>query len=288
MNSAPKITLAVLTWKAPKTLESSLESISSLLPIFAEKILVCQESDPREIEIGNKYGFRVIALEKNVGIQNGMKHCFEEAANSIVLFYENDLNLRVDPAVATRVIYKGAEALAGSEVDFVKLRYLPGNKTTKGKLFDKYWTITGGKLKKKLPAYLRPKKADLLLSGALLYLTEHNVSAPGFNPRHEDFLLSTTALNKWENRAVLTTKKFFNILIDFAENNPTARTVNGTPDLEHPLNCKQNRKWFLSLEAKLLIAVPGVFGHRRYDRSEDDEKWGMVDPADDGGDVSIS
>lgn len=278
----------MLTWKAPRTLESSLESISSILPVFSEKILVCQESDPREIEIGKKYGFRVVALQKNVGIQNGMKRCFQEAVNSTVLFYENDLNLRVDPEIAARIIHNGAEALAKSQVDFVKLRYLPGNKTIKGKLFDKYWTINGGKLKKRLLAYLRPKKADLLLSGALLYLSENNVSAPGFTPYDDDFLLSTSAMNKWENRAVLTTKEFFDKLIDFAENNPTARTVNGTPDLEHPLNCKQNRKWFLTLEAKLLIAVPGVFGHRRYDRSVDDEKWEMVCPADDGGDVSVS
>ena len=86
----------------------------------------------------------------------------------------------------------------------------------------------------------------------------------------------------------MTTKTFFRELINYAELHPTSRTVNGTPDLEHPLNCKKNRAWFKSLDAKMLVAIPGIFGHRRYDRAAKDEKWNMVDPKDEGGPVEIS
>lgn len=283
-----KITLAILTWKAPKTLQASLESIEQLLPIFNEKILICQESDPREIIIGKQFGFDTIALKDNIGIQNGMKCCFESSKNELVLFYENDLNLRTTTQEAKEVIQEAATAIEREEVAFAKLRYLYGNTSLKSKNFEAYWKIKEGILKKRILSYFRPNKAAAVLSTSIPHLHSQGITPTGYEKFSENFLLGSSVSNKWENLAVMTTKTFFSGLINFAESNPTSRSINGSPDLEHPLNCRKNRSWYKSLDAKVLIAIPGLFGHRRYDRTENDEKWDMVDPKDEGGCVDIS
>ena len=282
------MTLAVLTWRAPKTLEASLSSIEKLLPYFDELVLVCQESDPREIEIGEKYGFRIVALQENVGIQYGMAECFRNASNENVLFYENDLVLKVDLESALASLREASNALNNKQVSFVKLRYLPDNARDKSALFDSYWKIHNNQLRRRLAALIRPKKSLSVVSKSLEYLSEKDITPIGFDRHNDNFLISTTSHNAWENRAVVTTKAFFEKLIAFAESHPTMRSVNGKPDLEHPINCKKNRKWYQSLEVSLLIGVPGLFGHRRFDRAKEDEKWVMVDPLDDGGSVEVS
>jgi len=288
LDSGTKISLTVLTWRAPKTLQSSLSSIKELLPFFDELILVCQESDPREMTIGANFGFRIIALEKNIGIQGGMKECFESARNELILFYENDLVLNQSVDKAKSLLTEAAAKLQKQEIDFVKFRFLPGNQNAKGKYFSKYWRVNNNKVRRRISGYLRFQKANRSLGTAIQYIWQKSLDAPGFNRISENFFQTTTQYGKWENRAVLTSKAYFRKLLKFAEANPSSRIVNGSPDLEHPLNCKKNRKWLIKQKSSFLIAVPGLFGHRRHDRAAIDEKWDMVDPVDEGGEVEVS
>lgn len=281
----PKITLAVLTWKAPQTLESSLNSLYPILDFFDERLLVCQESDPREINIGEKFDFKIIKLQDNVGIQNGIKICFDQASNEFVLFLENDLHLKLTPENAHNLLIEASNLLKSKKAEFAKLRFLPERRTDRSSLFDRYWHIKGDKVVRRPIGYLRFRKANWVLSTSTCLIHKKALSAPGFERVSENFLLSTTQYNKWENLGLLTSKSFMSKLLRFAEDNPTSRSINGAPDLEHPLNCKANRKWLQDQKTKLLIATPGLFGHRRFDRPEDDEKWDMVDPADEGGEV---
>ena len=190
------ITLAILTWKAPKTLLASLESISDLLPFFREKLLVCQESDPREIEIGQSFGFDIISLDTNVGIQNGIKTCFENSNEEIVLFYENDLNLRSTVEEAKLVLLEAISAIEKDEAKFVKLRYQYGNNSLKSKAFDRYWVVKNSKLNKKLISYFRQDKAAAVLSTSLPYLHSLGVTPPGYIKFSDNFLLGSTVNNK--------------------------------------------------------------------------------------------
>ena len=282
------ITLTILTWKAPKTLQSSLESLEPLFDTFSDRVLICQESDHREISIGKRFGFRIIELPENVGIQNGIKTCFESAQTELVLFLENDLQLRQEPIKAKRMLATASEYLNSSKCDFVKFRFLPERRTNCGARFDKFWKLSGRQIKRRFLGYLRFKRANWELSTSVKLMDEKSAYPKGFKRISDDFILSSTKYNKWENLGLFSTKTFMSKVFDFAESNPTTRSINGKPDLEHPLNCKANRYWLMGNEFKLLISTPGLFGHRRHDRSAEDEKWQMVDPLDEGGEVEIS
>jgi len=256
--------------------------------MFEEKVLVCQESDPREIAIGESYGFRVIRLPENVGIQDGIKTCFESSSNEQVLFLENDLQLRGDPKSAIRILSEASIHIQTGTCHFAKFRYLPERRAQKSKAFDTYWQIRGNRIVRRLLGYMRRSKANWELSTSIRLMHDIDALPDGFSKISDDFILSTTKFNKWENLGLLTTRSFIKNLIEFAEENPTKRSINGKPDLEHPLNCRQNRDWLMSQQFRVIISTPGLFGHRRYDRAEEDEKWSMVDPHDEGGDVEIS
>lgn len=278
-----KISLVILTWKAPKTLQHTLQHLGPLLDLFDEKIIVCQESDPDEIGLAHECGFMPVALADNVGIQYGMKKAFESCRNEQVLFMENDLVLKVPREEAVRTLTAISAALAAGSAEFAKLRYIP--ESTK-KSFKRYWRCREGRPVRRLLGYLRFRAANFMASDVL-----HMGVAPGLATQYltdvgNGLYATTSEFSKWENRAVLARRSFFlDVLIPFAEAHPTARNVNGMPDLEHRINSRGNRSWWQGSKFRHLIAYPGLFGHRRLDRYARDDKWQTVDPADDGGPV---
>ena len=278
-----KVSLVILTWKAPKTLKHTLENLVPLLDLFDEKIIVCQESDPEEIALAENHGFKPIALNTNVGIQYGMKQAFESCHNEQVLFMENDLVLKASREEAVRTLDAISNALAEGSAEFAKLRYLP--ESTK-KSFKRFWRCRDGRPRRRLLGYLRYRTANLTASDVL-----HLDIAPGLKTEFltdigNGLYATTSEFSKWENRALLAKRSFFlGVLIPFAESHPTSRNVNGMPDLEHRINSRANRDWWIDSRFKHLIACPGLFGHRRLDRYSKDDKWQTVDPIDDGGPV---
>ena len=286
--SKSKVSLAVLTWKSPKTLHACLTSIAPIFDFFDERLIVCQESDPREIEIAEEFGMRIVATKTNLGIQGGLKKCFEEARNELVFFCENDLQLSVPVKRAVTTLSFAADYMMTNDAKCTYLRYLPQSAERRAKDFHKFWRVEGNIVKPRLKARLRPRTARFKLGKASPYIHQERLSCHGFETVSEDFLLTDSSCHPHENRALLAKRSYISTLIDFAEANSTSRQVNGSPDLEHPLNCRQNRDWFINQKFQTLIAVPGVFGHRRYDRDAQDDKWHMVNPVDDGGEVVVS
>lgn len=283
-----KATLAVLTWKSPKTLAACLASIEPLFDFFDERLIVCQEGDPQELKIAESFGMRVIAPEENLGIQGGIKKCFEAARNELVFFCENDLQLRVPKEEAVKIMQFSAEYMDSSEAQCTFLRYRPESADRRIHDFNKYWRIKDGRVTKKLRAYLRPSVASFSLGKAVYFIHKDALDCANFQAIKPGFLLTDSSCIPHENLALFAKKSYVNQLIEFAEANPTNRKVNGSPDLEHPINSRKNRHWFIDNKFKILISCPGVFGHRRYDRHADDEKWNMVNPLDEGGEVVIS
>jgi len=277
------ISLSILTWKAPKTLEHTLQNLEPLLDLFDEKIIVCQESDPAEIALAEKYGFKPVVLKTNVGIQYGMKKAFESCSNEQVLFMENDLVLKLPRDEVVRTLEAISNALGDGSAEFAKLRYLP--ESTK-KSFKRYWRCRDGYPARRVMGYVRYRIANFMASDVL-----HLGVAPGLKTEFltdigNGLYASTSEFSKWENRAVLAKRSFFlETLIPFAESHPTSRNVNGMPDLEHRINSRANRSWWQNSKFRHLIASPGLFGHRRLDRYAKDDKWHTVDPIDDGGPV---
>jgi hypothetical protein len=279
------ISLAILTWKAPKTLQNTLQSLEPILDQFEERIIVCQESDPGEIELAERYGFKPIALKTNVGIQYGMKKAFEACSNEQVLFLENDLVLIPPKEEVVRIISAISDALAEGKAEFAKLRYLPASGRNS---YKRFWKCTDGRPVRRLYGYLRYQLANLRASEVLLLGVAPGIKTEFLTDIGNGLYATTSEYSSWENRAFLAIRSFFlQEIIPYAESHPTSRTVNGMPDLEHRINSPANRNWWRKSKYKHLIAHPGLFGHRRLDRYVKDEKWQMGGPSHDDGPVEI-
>jgi len=280
-----KTSLAMLTWKAPKTLQHTLQNLEPILDFFDEKIIVCQENDPEEIALARQYGFMAVPLDTNVGIQHGMKLAFESCSNELVLFLENDLVLKAGRDETRKILTTIGTELAEGRAEFAKLRYLPESRK---KTFRRYWCLSRGRPRRRMLGYIRYGAANSMAADVL-----HFEVAPGKDFSYladlgNGVYQTFSRYSKWENLAVFARKSFFlNTLIPFAESHPTSRMVNGHPDLEHRINSKKNKSWWRGSNFKILIATPGLFGHRRLDRWAGDDKWLTADPADDGGPVEM-
>lgn len=263
------VTLSVLTWKSPVTLQQTLESLTPILPLFTERLVVCQESDPEEIELAMQMGFRVVPTETNIGIQNGLKKAVSAAKNEFVLVLENDANYTAgDPGVLA--LQEALAQITTTPIDHIRLGEL--NKTP-SKKYSKFWTSKTPPFRRFF-GFLRWNLANTHKHEALSMTFENEVkSFPGFTKVSDSFWLSTSKYVTWTNRSFLTRKSFFlGKLIPFAETHPTSRLINGYPDLEHPINCRRNRYWWCAQKFSIGISVPGLFGHSRYDRTPEDEK----------------
>lgn len=281
-----KTSLAMLTWKSPKTLQHTLQNLEPILDFFDEKIIVCQESDPEEIALAQQYGFKAVALETNVGIQHGMKAAFESCGNELVLFLENDLVLKESREGAISILSAIGNALAEGRAEFAKLRYLPESRK---KTFRRYWCLSNGRPRRRMLGYLRYGAANSMAADTLHFDIASGISANYLVDMGNGIYQTSSKYSKWENLAVFARRSFFlKTLSPFAESHPTSRTVNGHPDLEHRINSKKNKSWWSGSDFKILIAKPGLFGHRRLDRWAGDDKWKTADPADDGGPVEMA
>ncbi len=272
--------LAVLTWKAPATLENTLSRLERISHLFRESLVVCQASDPDEIKIVKKYGFKPILIKENLGIQNGLKKAVASCQFDHVLLLENDCYLaenKKNAEISLRALF---HLLVNEAIDYGTLQQLSN---VPSKTFTKYWDVSRGQLRRKLLGYCRWKVANSVASEAINYIEDPMV-LPMFEGREGPIYTTRSRYRRWSNRAVFVSKKFFlNKLIPFAEANPTSRHCNGLPELEHRINSRRNRGWWLSQRFRVGVAKPGLFSHCRKDRSENDDKWkngGAVNPSD--------
>lgn len=268
------ITLSVLTWKAPLTLEKTLRSLEPILPLFSERLVICQESDLAEIKLADQFGFRAVATEKNSGIQNGLKLAVSAATNDLVLVLENDANY-VGGSSNFSELCEVLDKMMSMPIDHIRLGQL---ENPPSKRFYKFWRNQMPPARRFI-GYLRWNLANTRKYEALaLPKIRTTASLSGFKKLSDSFWVTTSKYTTWTNRSFLTRKKFFlDQLVPFAEEHPTSRLINGYPDLEHPINCSKNRNWWRAQNFSIGISVPGIFGHSRYDRNEMDEK-GQQDP----------
>ena len=74
------------------------------------------------------------------------------------------------------------------------------------------------------------------------------------------YIVDSKVIN-WTNQSILTTKRFFLQMLDYADQHPRSRTVNGFQDMEKPLNCR----WWRRQHFKIGVS-DGLFTHQRLDR----------------------
>jgi len=270
MTHRQQATLSILTWKAPDTLRRTLESLEPIRELFHERLVICQESDPREIDMATQYGYRPIAIPYNAGIQEGLALAVEKSTSELVLVLENDCN------------YMGGEAgkaqletclslFKAHHIDVIRLGELPAHPRKK---YVNYW---GNQFppRRTLLGMLRWKEADSCKGEAISFDEVESNAMPEIRGLGNQVFLTRSKYVSWTNRAFMINKDFFlNQVLSFARSNPTSRLVNGLPDLEHAMNSPTNRNWWRNGGFRIGLVRPGLFGHKRYDRPDLDEKWG--------------
>src|SRR5512139_1147887 len=261
--------LSVLTWKSPDTLRRTLESLMPLAEVFCERIVICQENDPREVELARQYGYRPVTTPHNVGIQEGLALAVSEATSSVVLVLENDCNYVGGPA-GLDTLRECLALFQDPRMCVVKLRELPARPR---KHYMKYW---GERFppRRTLIGMLRRKEADSCKAEAIEFENFDPGEVAEIEKISDTVFLTTSQYVSWTNRAFLVSRPFFlGTLLPFARSHPTSRLVNGYPDLEYAVNSPSNRTWWRNSKFKVGLIKPGLFGHRRYDRPDTDEKW---------------
>ena len=117
------VTLAVLTWNAPETLENTLKSYkqSGLLDNVAQKIIFIQANGKAERDIAKKYGFDILYSKENIGIQSAYRKLLNTASEEFFLFCENDwMCIENDP---TSILKDAIELIEKHNVKCVRLRH---------------------------------------------------------------------------------------------------------------------------------------------------------------------
>lgn len=260
--------LAVLSWKAPNTLRSTLEALTPIFGLFTERFVLCQEGDPEEMEIARTFGFTPVATDRNLGIQEGLARCAELPSTEIVMVMECDCKLE-DSANAPAIIARCISLLEKENLQAIQLQTRPEQPTSR---YWRYWK-PGFPLRPTLVGRLRREAGIARLNEAVCLPDFPTDGLEDITPLGEGIFVARSNTVNWCNRSFLTTKTFFlGSLLRFAREHPTTRKVNGLPDLEHPINCPQNRAWWRGEKFRVGILYPGLFGHHRLERPKDDEK----------------
>ncbi len=270
MTLRQQVSLSILTWKAPDTLCRTLQTLEPLRELFHERIIICQESDPREISLAIQYGYRPISIPHNVGIQEGLALAVEKSSSELVMVLENDCNY-IGGASGKAQLETCLSLFKAHRIDVIKLGELPATPRNK---YVKYW---GSKFPPRITflGMLRRREANVYKGEVLAFSEFEPNLLPEFEKLSDHLFLTSSKYAVWTNRAFMVSKRFFlGQLLPFARSNPTSRLVNGFPDLEHAINSPRNRNWWRRSDFKIGLVKPGLFGHRRYDRPPQDEKLG--------------
>lgn len=266
--NVPPAGLSVLTWKSPNTLRNTLSALTAVADLFVERFVLCQEGDPEEMEIARLFGFVPIATERNLGIQEGLAMCATLPSTETVMVMEGDC-LLYDQKNGREIIERCLSLLGEQNLQAIQLQARISEPTPR---FWRYW-------KKGFP--LQPTLLGRIRRGAATARTHEAICLPDFPEHGTDyikplgngiFVAESTTVN-WCNWSFITTKGFFlETLVKFAREHKTNKKVNGLPDLEHPINCPKNRWWWRNNRFRIGIVQPGIFGHARLERPDDDEK----------------
>ena len=282
MSDKVPVSVGILSYKAPRTIAATLEAYAqhNFLDIFAEVKLFFQCVSDEDIQTAKKHKLEWCGRSDNIGIQNGMRWVVENLKSEYILYLENDCPLVVDTATAEFEINRAMKYLASGQIDVMRLRsrFTPGEQfadvrkyTTVHTPFeiDERFVQTDEVRISQRPKWHRFLKRlfypgyGIRMIGRSLYIEKGPERLfPKYIWKTGDgmYIVNSKVIN-WTNQSVLTTKRFFLQMLDYADQHPRSRTVNGLQDMEKPLNCR----WWRGQQFKIGVS-DGLFTHKRLDR----------------------
>ena len=113
------LTIAVLSYGAPKTLYNTLQSYVKYNLKGDQKIVLLQEGTQEQKYICYEFGFKPISLLANIGIAAGYRALLHAAQEEQFLFLENDWELIQNPE--GQILY-GDTLIKDGEADIIRYR----------------------------------------------------------------------------------------------------------------------------------------------------------------------
>lgn len=124
-HSLKELSIGILTWRTPVTLEKSLISYrnSGLLGMVGEVIIFVNECHPNDIRIAKEYGLKILSSDTNIGIGPALSRIVSEAQNPYFLFLENDWLCVEDEDTLFKRLQSGISLIKEHNVDVVRYRH---------------------------------------------------------------------------------------------------------------------------------------------------------------------
>lgn len=267
------ISLGILSFKAPKTIDLTLTQYGDFLSHFDEAKLFFQCFSETDKQIAESHHVLYEGRPDNIGIQGGMRWVAENLKSDYILYLENDFQLSVDIPHALAVLKDALNRIESGQIDIMRLR----SRFTPGDPFQdvvKYTRIFKPrqihpdfsdfkKIQKTNPLlrFINPLKARKLACRSLFIEQYPEKRFPNYIKKDGDVYVIDSAYLNWTNNPFLMKLDLFLRLMDYADAHPSHRTVGGMQDMEKPLNCG----WWRRQHFKIGIG-DGIFTHRRIDR----------------------
>ncbi len=124
MNNKLDLSIGILSWGSPLTLENTLFSykFAGLLDMAKDVNVFLQEWKPEERQICDKYGVDCILSDVNIGIGGAILELTRMASSENVLFLENDWAINADETTTRSELEKGL-LLLNKGINIVKYRH---------------------------------------------------------------------------------------------------------------------------------------------------------------------
>ena len=260
MNELP-FAIGVLSWRGYDSLENSLYSYkkNGLSNMTKHKFVCLPEYKEEGIKIVEKYNYKPILIQENLGILGGFKKLAKEMPKGPILLLENDLELIENKRETYSQLQKSIDLLNEERLIQVRLRSRksPGEPFVGLIKYKNYWSDN---LISRTKRFFRPSKAHRLIGTSAYYHEEPDRIHPNIVKKiYDKFYLVPSSVLTWANLAILVDRDvYLETIIKKAEQSKAKKHINGFKNIEIELN----NSWWRNNEFKILIA-PGLFKHNR-------------------------
>ncbi len=278
------ISLGILSWKSPKTLEKTLTSYEkqNLFSLFDENIIYFNQISENDKKIAKKFNLQYYGNKENLGFLGGMENLAKSMKCEYLLMLQNDCPIVEDFKEAEKQITEAIQILEDNKINIMRLRhrfkvgegfndvenylkYYPAVKIDKNFIEEEYSILQKNfknNFKKNILRILRPFKKKQVI-GRSIYIEESpDLLFPKYIKKYKDIFIVDSAVINFTEQSFLVKKDFLMYLINYIKKHPKKRTLNGFQVPEIILNCF----WWRHQHFKIGVGK-GLFTHNRFDGS---------------------
>ncbi len=272
------VTLAMISWKAPATLQHTLASYETagILGLFGDRRIHFNEISEADQALAIRYGFTHSGTPANLGIFGAIDAIAASVTTPYVLSVENDCPLVTDRAGLLAMLGSALSDMAMLNVPVftMRSRRQPGDEFTRRTRYeDRFqvvWPLGTDRSQRRAMPYLVSRLYEDARRGTLRGCSLYAEEDPTL--RHPRIIkkspqgnwLTTSRYLNWSNNCVLVRTDFLrDVVLDRVRHHPAPSTLNGHQDIEAALKVNG---WWRRQHFAMGQSEPGPFTHHRLDR----------------------